>query len=45
MNEIVFLSPNTKEPFATSDIIAEKTNNNNRSVQRIIETQRKRLEK
>jgi phage regulator Rha-like protein len=45
MNEIVFLSPNTKEPFTTSDIIAEKTNNNYRSVQRIIETQRKRLEK
>ena len=45
MNEIVFLSPNTKEPFTTSDSIAEKTNNNYRSVQRIIETQRKRLEK
>ena len=45
INDLVFLTPNTREPFTTSDIIAEKTGNHYRSVQRIIETQRTRLEK
>lgn len=44
MSNIVFLSPNTKEPFTTSDVIAEATGNNYRSVQRIIENQKTRLE-
>lgn len=37
MNEIVFLSPNDKEPFTTSEVIAERTEMNYRSVQRLIE--------
>lgn len=37
MNEIVFLSPNNKEPFTTSEVIAERTEMNYRSVQRLIE--------
>lgn len=44
MIEMVFLSPNIKEPFTTSDVIAEATGNNYRSVQRIIEKQKHRLE-
>lgn len=44
MNDLVFLKPNTKEPFTTSDIIAQFTGNSYRSVQRIIEVQMKRLE-
>ena len=46
MNEIVFLEPNKidSEPFTTSDIVAEMTGNNYRSVQRIIEKQIQRLE-
>lgn len=41
MNEFVFLEPNKigAEPFTTSDVIAEFTGNNYRSVQRIIEKQ------
>ena len=45
MNELVFLLPNTQEPFTTSDVIAEKTGNSYRSVQRIIEKQKARLNK
>ena len=39
MKDIVFLQPNKidSEPFTTSDVIAEWTGNNYRSVQRIIE--------
>lgn len=44
MNELVFLTQNTDEPFTTSDIIAAETGNNYRSVQRIIEKQMVRLE-
>lgn len=46
MNEIVFLEPNKldSEPFTTSDIIAEKTGNSYRSIQRIIEHHKNRLE-
>lgn len=44
MNELVYVHPNTKEPFTTSDIIAEITGNNYRSVQRIIEKQKRSLE-
>lgn len=45
-NELVFLEPNKigAEPFTTSDVIAEMTGNNYRSVQRIIEKQMERLE-
>ena len=44
-NELVFLEPNKigAEPFTTSDVIAEMTGNNYRSVQRIIEKQMERL--
>lgn len=44
MNELVFIESKTQEPFTTSDIIAEYTGNNYRSVQRIIENQMERLE-
>lgn len=46
MNELVFLEPNKidSEPFTTSDIVAQMTGNNYRSVQRIIEKQIVRLE-
>lgn len=43
MNSLVFLTPNTQEPFTTSDVIAEMTGNSYRSVQRIIEKQSDRL--
>lgn len=43
MNNLVFLAPNTQEPFTTSDVIAEMTGNSYRSVQRIIEKQSDRL--
>lgn len=43
MNSLVFLAPNTQEPFTTSDVIAEMTGNSYRSVQRIIEKQSDRL--
>lgn len=43
MNDLVFLAPNTREPFTTSDVIAEMTGNSYRSVQRIIEKQSDRL--
>ena len=43
MNNLVFLTPNTQEPFTTSDVIAEMTGNSYRSVQRIIEKQSDRL--
>ncbi|QEY33842.1 hypothetical protein FL966_01605 [Caproiciproducens galactitolivorans] len=41
MNDLVFLEPDKigAEPFTTSDVIAEFTGNNYRSVQRIIEKQ------
>lgn len=41
MQDLVFLEPNKigSEPFTTSDIIAECTGNNYRSVQRLIERQ------
>ena len=45
MNSIVFLVPNTQEPYTTSDVIAEMTGNSYRSVQRIIEKQQARLER
>ena len=45
MKNIVFLSPNTGDPFTTSDVIAEMTGNSYRSVQRIIEKQQARLER
>lgn len=45
MDNIVFLTPNTQEPFTTSDVIAEMTGNSYRSVQRIIEKQQARLER
>lgn len=45
MNDLVFLTPNTKEPFTTSDVITEATGNDYRSVQRIIEKQSDRLQK
>lgn len=47
LDEFVFLEPNKIDatPFTTSDVIAEKSGNNYRSVQRIIENQQKRLEK
>lgn len=44
MNELVFIESKTQEPFTTSDVIAEYTNNNYRSVQKIIEKQKSRLE-
>ena len=37
MNEIVFLYPNTDEPFTTSEVVAERTGMSYRSVQRLIE--------
>lgn len=43
MDNLVFLAPNTQEPFTTSDVIAEMTGNSYRSVQRIIEKQSDRL--
>lgn len=45
MDNMVFLLPNTGEPFTTSDVIAEMTGNSYRSVQRIIEKQQARLER
>jgi len=47
MNNLVFLEPNCIKavPFTTSDIIAERTNNSYRSIQRTIENQINRLEK
>ena len=47
MNDLVFLesAKMDAEPFTTSDVIAECTQNNYRSVQRIIERQMSRLEK
>ena len=46
MDDLVFLEPNKigAEPFTTSDVIAECTGNNYRSVQRTIEKQIKALE-
>lgn len=47
MNTLVFLEPNRldAEPFTTSDVIAEWTQNSYRSIQRTIERQITRLEK
>lgn len=47
MNNLVFLEPNKIDatPFTTSDVIAEQTQNNYRSIQRTIENQMKRIEK
>ena len=36
MNEIVFLSPNTKEPFTTSEVIAEAVRVKRDTVQKLI---------
>lgn len=46
MDSLVFLEPNKigAEPFTTSDVIAQRTGNSYRSVQRIIEKQIKALE-
>lgn len=46
MPDLVFINPKGKdmEPYTTSDIVAEMTGNNYRSIQRIIETQKERLE-
>ena len=46
MQSLVFLEPDNIKaiPFTTSDLIAERTENNYRSVQRTIENQMKRLE-
>lgn len=44
MNELVFIKSSKDEPFTTSDIIADATGNNYRSIQRIIEKQQHRLE-
>ena len=45
MSELVFLTDGKNpEPYTTSDIIAEMTGNSYRSIQRIIETQKERLE-
>lgn len=46
MKDLVFLEPNKidSEPFTTSDVIAEFTENSYRSIQRTIERQMKRLE-
>lgn len=45
MSELVFLTDGKHpEPYTTSDIIAEMTGNSYRSIQRIIETQKERLE-
>lgn len=44
MEALVFLKSSKDEPYTTSDIIAEATGNNYRSVQRIIEKQKNRLE-
>lgn len=46
MESLVFLEPNKigAEPFTTSDVIAQQTGNNYRSVQRTIESQIKALE-
>ena len=46
MTNLVYLEPNKidAEPFTTSDVVAERTENNYRSVQRIIEKQITRLE-
>lgn len=46
MSDLVFLEPNKidSEPFTTSDIIAERTGNSYRSIQRIIERHKSRLE-
>lgn len=46
MQSLVFLEPSSiKEvPFTTSDVIADKTENSYRSIQRVIENQIKRLE-
>lgn len=46
MTSIVFLEPNKidAEPFTTSDVIAEWTQNSYRSIQRTIENQMERLE-
>jgi phage regulator Rha-like protein len=47
MSNLVFLEPNKIDaiPFTTSDVIAEYAGIDYRSVQRIIETHRARLEK
>ena len=47
MNNLVFLEPNCIKaiPFTTSDVIAERTKNSYRSIQRTIENQIKRLER
>lgn len=47
MSDLVFLEPNRLDavPFTTSDIIAEYAGIGYRSVQRIIETHKSRLEK
>ena len=47
MGDLVFLEPNCikAEPFTTSDVIAERTKNSYRSIQRTIENQINRLEK
>lgn len=36
MNEIVFLTPNTEEPFTTSEVISEMTGSRRDTVQKLI---------
>jgi len=45
MNEIVFLSPNTKEPFTTSEVIAEAVRVKRDTVQKLIYRNEKDLER
>lgn len=44
MEELVFLQSLKDEPYTTSEVIAENTNNKRRSVQRLITNQKSRLE-
>lgn len=44
MKELVFLQSLKDEPYTTSEVIAENTNNKRRSVQRLITNQKSRLE-
>lgn len=44
MQELVFLQSLKDEPYTTSEVIAENTNNKRRSVQRLIINQKSRLE-
>ena len=38
MNELVFLAPNTREPFTTSEVIAECAHVQHHTVTRLIQT-------